>query len=82
MPMTPFTKKQILFILDKINNGKPGYGDDEFVSALQAKLSILLQIADDIEQRKEKENAPKFWMCCGVTRPIEQRCSCGEGADG
>ncbi len=22
-----------------------------------------------------------IWTCCGVTRPIEQRCSCGEGAD-
>ena len=41
--MTLFTKKQILFILSKINDGNPGYSDDEFICALQSELSILLQ---------------------------------------
>lgn len=25
---------------------------------------------------------PTHWTCCGVTRPIDQRCSCGEVGDG
>ena len=28
-----------------------------------------------------QRSAPKHWMCCGVLRSVEQRCSCGEGAD-
>ncbi len=50
--MIPFTKKQILFILSKINNGKPGYSDDEFVLTLQSKLSILLQMVREDEKQK------------------------------
>ncbi|MCK5610509.1 hypothetical protein KAR91_52030 [Candidatus Pacearchaeota archaeon] len=23
----------------------------------------------------------EHWMCCGVVRHVDQRCSCGEGAD-
>ena len=30
---------------------------------------------------KNKPTESTHWTCCGVTRPIEQRCSCGEGAD-
>ncbi len=50
--MIPFTKKQILFILSKINDDKPGYSDDEFVLTLQSKLSILLQLAREEEKPK------------------------------
>ena len=34
---------------------------------------------DRVEHRKGR--GKNLWTHCGVTRPIEQRCSCGEGAD-
>ena len=46
------TSEQILFILNKINDGKFGYSDDPFVFELQDKLSIMLEMA----RTKEIEN--------------------------
>ncbi len=39
------TKKEIIFILEKINDEKFGYSDDPFIALLQGKLSIMLEMA-------------------------------------
>jgi len=30
---------------------------------------------------KDKPKEPDIWWCCGVARPIDQRCMCGEKSD-
>ncbi len=52
------TAKEILFILDKINDGKFGYSEDKFVGVLQAKLSIMLEVARNMED-KQPSKFPK-----------------------
>ena len=35
-----------------------------------------------IYKEKERENGPpQHWICCGVVKPIDRRCSCGESSD-
>jgi len=45
------TKDEIMFILEKINPGF-GYSDDPKIARLQAKLSIMLELAETNTPRK------------------------------
>lgn len=48
------TAKEILTILDMISDKHgPGYSEDIEVGKLQAKLSIMLQVASEMERKAE-----------------------------
>lgn len=41
------TKKEIILILNKLNDGNSGYSDDQTILSLQAKLSVMLYMASE-----------------------------------
>ena len=47
------TVEEILFILDKISNGKFGYDDNKQIGQLQAKLSIMLEVQDRLNNHSK-----------------------------
>jgi len=46
-------------------------------TAIQKHEEYINQL---LREAKAGHEAPKLWTCCGVTRPLDQRCSCGEEA--
>ena len=51
------------------------------IDEARVKFNEVMEEVREDRIRHRGGRGQKIWMCCGVTRPIEQRCSCGEGAD-